>query len=71
MTSRRNAQTIEERTFGAALIMLEAHFEKARGVGYKTMAEVKKMVAQTLDRSLNKADVRYDLLTSVQRRDRC
>jgi palmitoyltransferase len=59
MASRRNTQTIEERTFSAALIMLEAHFEKVRGVGYKTMGEVKKMIAQTLDRSLNKADVRY------------
>jgi palmitoyltransferase len=59
MASRRNTQTIEERTFSAALIMLEAHFEKVRGVGYKTMGEVKKMIAQTLDRSLNKADVRF------------
>jgi hypothetical protein len=62
MSGRRNTQTIEERTFSAALIMLEAHFEKVRGVGYKTMAEVKKMIAQTLDRSLNKADVRFVFL---------
>ncbi|CAG8978062.1 hypothetical protein HYALB_00000734 [Hymenoscyphus albidus] len=65
MTSRPNTQTIEERTFCAALIMLEAHFEKVRGVGYKTMGEVKKMVAQTLDKSLNKPDVREHLAKNV------
>jgi hypothetical protein len=59
MAQRMNTQTIEERLFCAALIMLEGHFEKMKGVGYKSMAEAKKMVAQTLDRSLNKAVVRY------------
>lgn len=66
MASRANTQTIEERTFCAALIMLEAHFEKVRGVGYKTMGEVKKMVAQTLDKSLNKPDVRYVLYIELE-----
>lgn len=56
---RGNTQTIEERAFSTALIMIEAHFEKMRGPGFKVMLEVKKMVAQTLDRSLNKANVRY------------
>lgn len=38
---------------------LEGYFQKVPGFGVGTMTEVKKMVAKTLDLSLNKADVRY------------
>ncbi|KAG9231201.1 hypothetical protein BJ875DRAFT_127994 [Amylocarpus encephaloides] len=65
MEGRVNNQTIEERTFCGALIMLEAHFQKTRGVGHKTMGEVKKMIAQALNRSLNNADVREHLAKNV------
>lgn len=59
-TSRRkNNQSIEERCFQAALVCLELHFDVDSGLGPKTMPEVKKMIAQTLDMSLNKADVRF------------
>ncbi len=60
---RKNIQTIDERNFNAALAVMELHFE--RPMGYlrvdfsKSLVEVKKMVAKTLDLSLNKADVRF------------
>lgn len=59
MLSRRNRQTEEERNFNAALICLEHHFERPNSYLSKAMLEVKKMVAKTLDLSLNKAEVRY------------
>lgn len=62
MSRRRNTQSIEERSFQAALICLEQHFEKLAGLGPKTLPEVKAMVRTTLEQSLNKADVRYILL---------
>ena len=58
---RKNTQSIEERSFNTALIMLEGHFEEKAGFGQKTMGNVKKIVGATLDASLNKADVRYAL----------
>ena len=61
---RKNTQTIEERSFNTALIMIEGHFESKAGFGHKTMGNVKKTVGATLDASLNKADVRY--VRSVQ-----
>ncbi|KAF4630940.1 hypothetical protein G7Y89_g7193 [Cudoniella acicularis] len=60
-----NTQTIEESCFCAALIVLEGHYEKPRLMGYKSMEAAKKMIAQTLDRSLNKADVREHLAKNV------
>jgi hypothetical protein len=59
MRSRRNRQTEEERNFNASLICLEHHFERPNSYLSKAMVEVKKMVAKTLDLSLNKAEVRY------------
>lgn len=60
MSRRSNYQTIEERSFQAVLVCLELHFAVDSGLGPKTMPEVKKMLGQTLDMSLNKADVRFD-----------
>jgi palmitoyltransferase len=64
MSRRKNTQTVEERSFQTALICLEQHFEKKAGLGPKTMPEVKTMVKTALDQSLNKADVRYEVLGS-------
>jgi hypothetical protein len=64
MSRRRNIQSIEERSFQAVLICLEQHFEKKPGLGSKTLPEVKTMVKTTLDQSLNKAHVRYAILSS-------
>lgn len=58
MRSRRNEQTEEERNFNGALVTLELHFERPGNYLMKAMVEVKKMVARTLDLSLNKAEVR-------------
>lgn len=58
MRKRRNQQTEEERNFNAALVTLELHFERPGTYLMKAMVEVKKMVARTLDLSLNKAEVR-------------
>ena len=55
----KNTDTIEERTFLGALVVLEGHFGRPQIYMAKAMVEVKKMIAQTLDLSLNKADVRY------------
>lgn len=62
---RRNRQTEEERNFNAALICLEHHFERPNSYLSEAMKEVKKMVAKTLDLSLNKAEVRETLAKNV------
>ncbi|KAH8684475.1 hypothetical protein BGZ60DRAFT_366265 [Tricladium varicosporioides] len=61
----KNTQTVEESNFCGALIVLEGHFEKGRLMGPQTMEQTKKMVAMTLDRSLNKPDVREHLAKNV------
>ncbi len=66
MRARRNRQSVEERNFNAALICLEHHFERPNSYLREAMVEVKKMVAKTLDLSLNKAEVRYAMLTHAQ-----
>ncbi len=58
MQRRKNESTEEERNFNAALSVLEMHFERPGGYMRLAMGEVKKMVAKTLDLSLNKAEVR-------------
>jgi len=60
MSQRKNEQSIEERSFQATLVCLELHFAVDSGLGPKTMPEVKKMIARTLDMSLNRADVRFE-----------
>ncbi|EKD13949.1 uncharacterized protein L3040_005441 [Drepanopeziza brunnea f. sp. 'multigermtubi'] len=65
MSKRRNQQTEEERNFNAALVTLELHFERPGTYLMKAMVEVKKMVARTLDLSLNKAEVRETLAKNV------
>ncbi|KAE8445135.1 hypothetical protein EG329_013737 [Mollisiaceae sp. DMI_Dod_QoI] len=70
MKSRKNNQSAEERVFNGALIALEGHFEgllekPKRTPLIKTMGEVKKMVAKTLDLSLNRAEVREKLAKNV------
>ncbi|KAI6715201.1 hypothetical protein JHW43_002319 [Diplocarpon mali] len=62
---RRNQQTEEERNFNAALVTLELHFERPGTYLQKAMVEVKRMIARTLDLSLNKADVRETLAKNV------
>jgi hypothetical protein len=59
MRQRRNMQSIEERNFNTALVMLEGHFARPQSYMASSMVVVKKMVATTLEMSLNKADVRY------------
>lgn len=63
---RVNRDSIEERFFQSSLILLEGHFQRPQTYMSKAMAEVKKMVAQTLDQSLNKADVRFVLPFGVK-----
>ncbi|PBP27758.1 essential cytoplasmic protein [Diplocarpon rosae] len=65
MHKRRNQQTEEERNFNAALVTLELHFERPGTYLQKAMVEVKKMIAKTLDLSLNKAEVRETLAKNV------
>jgi hypothetical protein len=59
MAHRRNVDTVEERNFQASLVILELHFERPASYMANSMVEVKKMVAGTLDKSLNQATVRY------------
>jgi hypothetical protein len=54
---RKNVQSIEEKSFNGALVAVKAHFEGLK-FGPKSSPEVRKMVAGTLDKSLNAADVR-------------
>jgi hypothetical protein len=65
MSQRKNTQTIEERSFQAALIGLEIRFEETPGLGAKSIPnskpDIKKMITNTLEMSLHKADVRYAL----------
>ncbi|KAH7410659.1 hypothetical protein BKA64DRAFT_617405 [Cadophora sp. MPI-SDFR-AT-0126] len=65
MRERKNEQTEEERNFNGALVTLELHFERPGQYLMKAMVEVKKMVARTLDLSLNKAEVRETLAKNV------
>ncbi|KAL2069436.1 hypothetical protein VTL71DRAFT_14115 [Oculimacula yallundae] len=65
MRLRKNEQTEEERNFNGALGMLELHFERPKDYLAMAMVEVKKMVAKTLDASLNKAEVRETLAKNV------
>jgi palmitoyltransferase len=62
MKSRPNRQTEEERVFNGALVVLEMHFQRPSVYMRDTMGEAKKMIAKTLDLSLNKAEVRYIVL---------
>ncbi|TVY39740.1 hypothetical protein LSUB1_G004172, partial [Lachnellula subtilissima] len=55
---RRNVQSIEEKSFNGALVAVKGHFEGLK-FGPKSSPEVRKMVAGTLDKSLNAADVRF------------
>jgi hypothetical protein len=59
MKARPNTQTVEERVFNGALVVLEMHFQRPGVYMRDTMGEAKKMVAKTLDLSLNKAEVRW------------
>lgn len=58
-----NNNSVEERFFLGALLVLEGHFQRPQTYMGKAMVEVKKMIAGTLEMSLNKADVRYVLGT--------
>lgn len=55
---RKNTQTIEERGFCAALITLEGHFERMPAFGSRTSVQAKKIIQDTLERTLNSADAR-------------
>lgn len=59
MKERPNNGTIEERLFNAALLCLEFHFERPQSAMPICMERVKKIVADTLDKSLKRAEVRY------------
>ncbi|EPQ66532.1 Bgt-523 [Blumeria graminis f. sp. tritici] len=65
MAMRRNNQTEEERTFNAALICLEHHFERPQNSMAGTMERVRKIISTTLDLSLKKAEVREKLAKNV------
>jgi len=65
MASRRNKGSEEERVFNCALVVMEMHFQRPGTYMRDTMAEAKKMLAKTLDASLNKAEVRYAPLLLV------
>ncbi|TAQ85473.1 Adenosinetriphosphatase [Chlorociboria aeruginascens] len=64
-SQRKNGQSIEERSFLGALICLEGHFEATPGFGGRTMTQVRKMIAGTLERSLGLGDVREALAKNV------
>lgn len=63
MSQRKNTQTIEERYFHGALIGMEIRFDDAPWFGPNSIPlswpEVKKMIANTLEKSLHKSDIRY------------
>jgi len=71
MSRRKNTQTIEERNFQVALISLELHFEGKAALGPNSMVDVKKTVDLTLNKSLNKAEVRYFYPSLYFRWGRC
>lgn len=60
-----NTNSVEERFFLGALLVLEGHFQRPQTYMGKAMVEVKKMIASTLEMSLNKADVRETLAKNV------
>lgn len=60
-----NENSVEERFFLGALLVLEGHFQRPQTYMGKAMVEVKKMIASTLEMSLNKADVRETLAKNV------
>lgn len=64
---RINTQSIEERNFQAALIMIEAHFTRQPPIGRKTFNKALETVRRTMDKTLNKPDIRcvLDLFSNV------
>lgn len=61
VSRRKNIYPLEARGFLMALTCLEAHFQRLPGFERRTMPQVKKIVSQTLEMSLQRADVRYDI----------
>jgi len=66
VSQRRNNYSLEERGFLMALTCMEGHFQRIPGFERKTMAQVKTIVQQTLDKSLNKPEVRYGCLLNLE-----
>jgi hypothetical protein len=56
---RVNMQSIEERNFNAALAMVESHFTRRPPLGPKTFAKTLETVRRTMDKTLNKSEIRY------------
>ncbi|TVY68760.1 hypothetical protein LSUE1_G008658, partial [Lachnellula suecica] len=61
---RRNTYSIEENVFLGALVIVSMHFEGMK-LGSKSAARARDQVQKTLEKSLNKADVRERLAKNV------
>jgi hypothetical protein len=57
---RVNTQTIEERAFQVALIMIEGHFTQEPPIGRKTAVKAMETIKRTMDKTLNMSSVRYE-----------
>ncbi|KAI9736551.1 MAG: hypothetical protein M1818_006062 [Claussenomyces sp. TS43310] len=62
---RVNTQTIEERNFNLALIVIECHFTKQPPMGRRTVKLAVDTVRRTMDKTLNNPEVRETLAKNV------
>jgi hypothetical protein len=58
---RRNVQTIEERNFQVALIIIESYFSQRPPTGVKLATMSRDAIRRTMDKSLISPQVRYVL----------
>lgn len=61
----RNTQSVEERSFQVALSMVESMFSGMPPIGYRTRKCAKDMIRQTMEKTLNKPEIREVLAKNV------
>lgn len=61
----KNTQSVEERYFQVALMMVESMFSGTPPIGYRTRKATKDAVRQTMEKTLNKPEIREVLARNV------
>lgn len=56
---RKNTQTIEERIFQVALILIEMHFSQQTPTAVKYPTKTREAIRRTMEKTLNSSQIRY------------